>query len=251
MVVIATPNYSDTSVPGVVRIRRASGSSFQVRMSAASTSGELSNVAVHYLVVEEGVYDSPRMEARKIESDGTNGKGAWAKKSMEEYVYAQAYNKPVVLGQVMTYRDPGFSVFWASRGSRKKPPSATACYVGKHVAEDTDTSREPETLGVIVIERGSGVLDGISYTAGLSPKSVKGLGNAPAYAYSVGGVSNAGTAILSSAAIKGKNGAWPVLYGNGPVSASTINIAVDEDSIRDQERRHGAEKLAYIVFGEE
>jgi hypothetical protein len=249
MVVVATPNYSSTSNPAVVRIRNATGSRFQVRMSMAS-AGTVNNVAVHYLVVEEGVYDSPRMEARRVVSDGTNRRGSWTKKSMEAYSYAQTYTAPVVLGQVMTHNDPGFSVFWSRRGkNRRYTPNAKSCYVGKHVAEDPDKTRDSETLGVIVIESGSGTLNGVSYTAGLGSKSIAGVGDAPSYSYALSGVSNPGTAILSSAAMKRSNGGWPILYGSNPVTSTALNMAVDEDLLKDSERRHGTEKIAYIVLG--
>jgi Gametolysin peptidase M11/Divergent InlB B-repeat domain len=248
MVVVATPNYSIDSNPAVVRIRNASGSSFQVKMSAAS-SGTVSNVAVHYLVVEEGVYESPKMEARKVVSDGTNGRRTWSRTLREEYSYGNTYTKPVVLGQVMTHNDPDFSVFFASRVSRKRPPTATVCYVGKHVAEDPDKTRASETLGVIVMESGSGVLDGVAYTAAQpGPKSVSGVGDAPPYSYPSGGLANPAIAILSMAAIKGGNGGWPILYGSNPVTANAVNVAVDEDTLGDAERSHDLEKLAYIVF---
>jgi hypothetical protein len=248
MVVVATPNYSEGTLPAVARIRRASGSSFQLKLSVAA-AGSVEDVAVHYLVVEEGVYDSPRMEARTLLSDGTNHRGSWGSDSMEEYNYAQVYTKPVVLGQVMSHRDPGFSVFWASKGRRKGAPNARACYVGKHIAEDTDRNREKEKLGVIVIDEGSGELGGIPYTAGVGPRTIEGMGNEPPYAYPVTAPSGSATAILASSGMKGKNGGWPVLYGDDAVTAHSINIAVDEDAIKDLERRHGPEKFAYIVLG--
>ncbi len=247
MVVVATPNYAIDSVPAVTRIRNASGSSFQVKMSVAA-AGTISNVAVHYLVVEEGVYESPRMEARKVVSNDTNGNSGWGRVKMEPFYYANSYNKPVVLGQVMTHNDADFSIFFASRGSRKASPTAASCYVGKHVAEDPDTTRSNETLGVIVIEKGSGILGGVRYSAALGPKTVAGVGNSPAYAYPTRGISNPANAILSTATMKGANGGWPILYGNNPVSAAGINTAVDEDTLKDSERVHGLEKLSYIVF---
>ncbi|MEM6583611.1 MAG: DUF1566 domain-containing protein, partial [Pseudomonadota bacterium] len=58
-VIVATPNYSSGSNPAVVRLRNVTSSSFQIKMTAASEGG-VSGVSVHYLVVEEGVYESPR-----------------------------------------------------------------------------------------------------------------------------------------------------------------------------------------------
>ena len=101
---------------------------------------------------------------------------------------------------------------------------------------------------MIIFESGSGNLNGIAYKAALGAKTVSGVGNSPAYTYPTGGIFNPGTAILSSSAMKGTNGGWPILYGSNPVSAAGINTAIDEDTLKDSERTHGPEKLAYIVF---
>jgi hypothetical protein len=121
--------------------------------------------------------------------------------------------------------------------------------VGKHVAEDPDASRDTEKLGVIVIETGTGTISGIPYTAGRGPKAVAGIHNSPAYAYSTDTLPGATGAVLSSAGMRGRDGGWPILYGSNPVATSAINLAVDEDSYRDKERKHGQEKLAYMVLG--
>jgi len=72
---------------------------------------------VHYLVVEEGVYTEIshdiKMEAVKFNAGVTDRKGSW---TGEMRTYANTYLNPVILGQIMTYNDERFSVFW-SRGN--------------------------------------------------------------------------------------------------------------------------------------
>jgi hypothetical protein len=46
----------------------------------------------------------------------------------------------------------------------------------------------------------------------------------------------------------GGNGGWALLYGANPVTASAINVAIDEDVVGDTERSHTGEQVAYIVF---
>ena len=48
--------------------------------------------------------------------------------------------------------------------------------MGKMVAEDPDKTRADETVGYIVIESGSGSMNGINYTAGLGSDTVRGSG---------------------------------------------------------------------------
>jgi hypothetical protein len=55
-------------------------------------------------------------------------------------------------------------------------------------------------------------------------------------------------AILSSAAMDGNNGGWPILFGETPIDNNEINLAIDEDQIKDSERKHNTEQVAYLVI---
>ena len=91
----------------------------------------------------------------------------------------------------MTENDAAWTVFWCSDGSQTGPPTASVCYVGKNFGEDPSTARADEMLGVIVIEAGSGMLDGVPYVTALGPDSVLGVGNSPPYTYTLSGFSAA------------------------------------------------------------
>ncbi len=252
-VVVCSTGIADSSAsPVVVRVKDAAGNSFEVRVQNPSGT-VLSGHTVHYVVVEEGVYtaaeDGVTMEAVKANSTVTARKGSW---TMEARSYQNSYTSPVVVGQVMTADDSNekWSVFWACGASRNAPPSATALNAGREIAEDTDYDRADETIGYIVIEQGSGTVNGIPYTAGLGADTVRGPGNtSTGYTYNFTSVGTASAAIVSTAAIDGGNGGWPVLYGSNPYTASSITTVVDEDQIGDAERNHTTEQVAYIVFG--
>jgi hypothetical protein len=249
-VVIATANYDNTSDPVAVRIQNASGSSFDVTVQAAGGSAP-SNIDVYYMVVEEGVYtvagDGVKMEAVTYNSTVTDENNSWVG---QPQAYSNTYTSPVVLGQVMTYADSGFSTFWCFGSARANPPDTTNLNTGKSVAEDTDTTRNNETVGYIVIEAGSGSMAGTNYVAAVGSDIVAGVTNAPPYTYSISGLSDASVAIASLSAMDGGNGGWALLYGANPVSATSINLVIDEDIIGDTERSHTAEQVAYIVFEE-
>ena len=248
MVVVASPNYSSSTAPAVVRIQNAAGSSFEVRVDPAGNTA-VSNVTVHYMVVEEGVYtqaqDGVTMEAIKYTSTVTDENNSWIG---EPRSYSNSYTNPVVVGQVMSYNDSNFSVFWNRGSSRNIPPSSTTLYVGKEVGEDLNVARANETIGYIVIEAGSGLIDGISYSAALGADSIRGVGNSPAYNYNISGLSSASVAIVTQAAMDGANGGWAILYGANPLSATTLSLAIEEDQISDSERKHTTEQIGYIVF---
>ncbi|MEO0733420.1 MAG: GEVED domain-containing protein, partial [Bacteroidota bacterium] len=252
MVVVATvelPNSS--SAPVVTRIQNASGSAFEVRIqnpSGASTG----TYVVHYFVVEEGVYtlanDGIRMEAVRVSDNVTSRKNSW---SLQGRSYQQAYTSPIVVGQVMTYNDADWSVFWtATSTSRTTPPSATSFSAGKHVGEDPDITRAAETLGYVVVEAGSGTLQGTEYVAGLGSDIVRGVGNTTVgYTYGLSGLTAASSAVVSAAALDGGDGGWPVLYGGNPFTSSQLVLAFDEDQAGDSERSHTSEQVAYLAFG--
>jgi hypothetical protein len=250
MVVVAIPNYDNNCDPTVVRIRNASGDSFDVRVDPAGGSTE-SGLDVHYMVCEEGVFtvatDGVKMEAVKYTSTVTDRKGSWSGQSQS---YSNSYTSPVVLGQVMTYNDTDHSVFWCRGSSQGNPPDSSNLYTGKMVGEDTDTTRENETIGYIVIEAGSGTIDDIDYVAGVGSDTVCGVTNSPPYSYSLSGLTGPVAAIASAAGMDGNDGGWPILYGSTPVTSSTLNLAADEDIINDSERNHTTEQIAYIVFDE-
>jgi hypothetical protein len=249
MVVICTPSYMETQAPVVTRVRNAAGNSFEVMVQNPSNTA-VSGYPVYYMVVEEGVYAEAvhgvKMEAVKFTSTLTAENDDWGQ--LEARAYQNTYTAPVVLGQVMTYNDTNWSVFLATDGTQVDPPSATALSVGKHVAEDTNVTRNNETIGYIVIETGTGEIDGVPYTAALGPDSVLGMDDAPPYTYTISGLATPYIAVLSAAAMDGANGGWPVLYGPAPILGTQMLLAYDEDQVGDTERVHISEEVAYIVF---
>lgn len=250
-VVVVTPILPSTSTaPVVSRVRNVTGSSFQLKVQNPS-GATVSNVAVQYLVVEAGTYtsgaDGVQMEAKTVTSSITGRKNGW---TLETETYNQSYSNPVVLGQVMSANDASWSVFYASSGSRTSPPTAGALRAGKHVGEDSNTSRANETVGLIIIEAGSGSFDGISYQAGVGSDIVRGTQNsASGYNYSHS-ISGATGAVLSAAGMDGGDGGWPVLLGGSSVTGSTITMSFDEDQVGDTERSHTTEQVAYMVFAD-
>ena len=251
MVVVCSPCYTSAAPASVVRVRNAAGSGFEFCVQRADGTGALvAGVTVHYLAVEEGVYtaadDGVAMEAIKYTSTVTDRSGSW---NGEAQSYSQGYAQPVVLGQVMSCNDARWSTFWC-RGSRSSAPPNGTLRVGKHVGEDPDTARGDETVGYLVVEAGSGALDGRGYTAALGSDALRGMDDAPPYTYSLGGIATAAVAIATQGGMDGGNGGWAVLYGADPVSATSLSLAVDEDQAKDTERRHTSEQAGYLVLEE-
>ena len=254
MVVVCTVNYDDDPygyavTPLVAVVQNAYDDAFDVKLSPAVwTTFETSEAWVHWVVVERGVYTMEehgvKMEAAKFLSTVTDKKRSWVGQSRS---YSQTYSNPVVVGQVMTYSSGLWTAFWCRGTSSTNPPSAGSLWVGKHMGEDRRT-RANEIIGYIVIEAGSGLINGNPYVANLGPDSISGVGNSPPYAYSVSGISASSTAIVSQAGMDGGDGGWAILYGDNPVSPDALNLAIDEDWAIDSERNHSTEQVGYIVL---
>ncbi len=249
MVVVASVNTAAGRPPLVTRVRNGVGNSFQVQVQRADgSSAAVGGVTVHYLVVEEGVYTAAQhgvtMEAVRLNSTVTDGRGRW---KGQLYTYSNQYHSPVVVGQVMTANDARFSVFWASAKKKAQPPTKAQLKFGKHVGEDPDKNRANEVIGLVVIEAGSGVIGPRAYRAGVGTDTVRGIGNKPPYNYTFNGLPNATAAIISSAGMDAAEGGWPVLYGANPLAGTSLQIAIEEDQLRDAERKHATEQVAFLL----
>ncbi len=250
MVVVATVILENKDqLPVVTRIKQASGAKFKLRVQ--NPSGPVTDkYNVQYVVAEEGIYteseDGFKMEARKELSVET----AWAHHyELEPRAYLQSYSSPVVVGQVMTFNDPRWSVFWSSRHDvREEPADPTGMSASKQIAQDTSTTRLNETIGFLVIEAGNYSMDGLRFEARLGENSIKGTEDTETgsiYSLNLGAANHS---VLSMAGMNSANGGWPVLFGPQPHRGNLMYLAIDEDQIEDEERSHDEEQVSYFAF---
>ena len=181
MVVVATPNYTDSSPPLITRVQNANGNSFQIMVQRAD--GQATNVSgidVQFAVVEAGVYTTAThgvaMEAVRFTSTVTDGSSSWLGES-RSYLQPSGYLRPVVVGQVMSANEAKYSAFWTRGAERGDAPTGSHLYVGKHVGEDPNTARANEEIGYIVLEAGQGSIGATEYLAGLTSDTISGIDN--------------------------------------------------------------------------
>jgi len=256
MVVVATPVLKNISEkPIVTRIQNVTTNSFDIKLQNPG-NGNAGNHVVHYFVVEEGVYtdsiDGITMEAVLVNSALTAISTNWV---FESHNYQNTYNNPVVLGQVHSYNDTEWSVFWASEDMvRNNPPSSGITFsAGKEIAQDiNNTTRADETIGYVIIEQGIYNINDQLLEAGLGPDNVKGVGDLQVVGggrYYTEPVLDINSVVLSSAAMDGTDGGWPVLYGAAPIGNQSFQLRIDEDQIKDAERKHTTEQVAFLAIG--
>lgn len=235
--------------PAVTRIRSAEGNSFEIKLQNPNNDS-IEGYGVTFTVVEEGTYTEAEhginLEAKKVLATATSSSAEWR---YEMRTYENTYTTPVVIGQVMSYNDEDWSVFWASaNGNRALPPTAAEFSASKHVGEDSNGERADEVIGYIVIEAGSYFVEGKHFYAGVGEDIVRGVNNTSSgYAYETN-LSNLECAVMSMATMKGLDGGFPVLFSDSPFADQAILIAIDEDQLADDERSHSAEQVSFLAF---
>jgi len=255
----ANPNY--TYPPAAVRIRNITASSFDIRIQGWEDGPAVAG-DVHCLISDEGAYTLPngtRYEAHTVVSDQTSGQfstdGGWNLGLLENVSASitQTYTDHVVLGQVISYNDNRASVFYNNDcEARQSEPfqagHADGICVGKHIGMIAG-SRNPETIGYLVAEAGSGTVNNIIFELGSGADSVAG-NNAANNGYTYGLSRDYNIGVSAQQGEDGGNGSWSVLYGADPLPPNQIVSAVDEEIFAgDTTRNHTRERLDYWVFG--
>ncbi|MEM8826320.1 MAG: hypothetical protein AAGD40_05275, partial [Pseudomonadota bacterium] len=238
-----------------VRIRNRSANGFDLRLQGWTATGTPGPSAVHCLIIEEGAHTLPdgrAVEAHSVLSTATSGRTVgWNNNRLENVTatLVNSYAQMVVLGQVMSFADSRPSTFWTNNCvSRSAGPTPSGFCVGKHIGSINET-RADETLGFIVLDAGTGRVNGADYAFALGPRSVAGVGNSPPYNYTLSG--DFDTGVATQMAEQGGDGGWAVLYGADPLPANRIGLAVDEETAaRDTTRRHITENIFYAVFAD-
>jgi len=248
--------------PATVRITGIGSTSMQVRIQQFENSSAVTAGTVHCLVAELGANalpDGTRIEARTVLSEETHGQNAppgfnnAAIATMENVSgLFSGFTNPIALGQVISFNDVNASTFHSNDcDARTNPPFdggfADGICVSKNVGQ-INTTRADETLGIIVIESGSGTAGDLTYEAVRGADSVAGVGNAPPYNYGLtSSIHEFAVATLTGA--DGGQGGWAVLFGTG-INGSNLGLAIDEETVAgDLGRGHTQEQVDYFAVG--
>ncbi|WP_299494461.1 Ig domain-containing protein [uncultured Shewanella sp.] len=248
MVVVATPVYTLSHVATVPRIRNATGNQFEIMAQDINQTGEAISVTLSYMVVEEGIYTQEehgiKMEAQRVTASLTGHKDIWEAET-QTMLNNTDYIMPVVIGQVMTYQDTEFSYFWSASNGGKKDlglPTEIAFIAGKGTSTSRG-SRLAEDVGIIIIESGHYIAEGLYFTAAIGADIVKGIANGGEYLYVTGEGSHAVASVMG---LDGADGGWAVLNGLPGSPEGTLSLTIDESNSK---RTHSsAERIGYVLF---
>jgi len=265
---------SDSDNPVAVRINNITASSFDIKIQQPQNSSAVTASDVFCIVAEEGSHTLPDtnntiFEAHTVLSTTTSGNsaGGWNNGTNVSGDIVELYTNPVVLGQVISYNHPEFSLFWSyDCENRAYPPFDTGMgdgiCVGKHIGQvipPSPISRNTESIGYIVVEGDPdgvggnnpvGILSpsGVQYEVFLGSNTIDGVDNSGSfYTLSTSGYT---IGVATQSAMQGNNGGWAVLYGSTPLDANQIDLAIDEDTLGDSERAHVGENVATGCFNQ-
>jgi hypothetical protein len=192
--------------------------------------------------------DGRSIEAKKYSSTVTDNTKAW---NGQTQTYQNKYTKPVVLGQVISFNDPKWSVFWSrSTLSKNNAPTSTGLITGKHVGEDRTATRVAETVGYIVIESAHANSGSVEIETGRGTDSFTAYtGTKYSQKFTRAFATKPVVAVICQAGMDDVDGSWAVLTSDP--STTAVGVSVDEDQIANVERGHTTEEIAYAIFSAE
>ena len=254
MVVVAQVVLPAGMPPMVSRIRNAGGNTFEVMVQRVDGSAvDIHNIQIQYMAVEEGVYNLEdhgiKMEAVKYNSTVTDKAGDFTgeHRALAHELYDH-YFVPTIFGQVMSYNDSDWSTFWYKG-------QLDSFQMGKHVGEDSDTTRADETIGYIVMESGTTQIgDYLFQTGDLGTDGYDGFWNFSGstashtfdrFSTMTGALFSASIGVPWGASNTGDEGFWVVQEG---LSNNTVKVRTVEDQLSDNEQDSGTKGGSYILF---
>jgi len=245
-VIVCTPEYT-SGVPRSVRVTDVTSSSFKVRVQNPS-SDVCPDTDVHYLVAEEGVWDSPiKLEARKYTTDTVGENNGW---DYDTRTFGQDYSgNIIVFHQVMSYNDASWiTTYVCNQNNRKTSPNSgdDGFGIALNGAEAVD-SHDTETISYIILEEGYGEIAGIKYDTKRTADSIQGFDDSPPdntdFSQSFDGTPS--VLVSTQLEMNGGNGGWVLDYS---ISQTQAGLSIDEDQEVDTERNHTTEICGFIAF---
>ncbi len=239
-VVVAFINTRNGDQSVQVRVSDVTGSSFVIFMEEPDGQGH-NPESVSYVVMERGSHflaDGRKVEAGSVDT-ATTHRGASGFAGDGVSFSAGFDGAPAVLHGLNSYANGDFMASMATA------VDADGFEIGLEAAE-TGAAAAVETVAWIAFEPGEGTLDGSPYFIGAGADgSNDGVGQGP-HAIAFAGFDAAPDVIASVLGTHGVDGAWA--RGAGQFDAGGQTVYAEEDQIRDSERGHADEPIAYVAF---
>jgi serralysin len=238
-VVLAQPVSYNESNTAVVRITNIQPDSFTLYIQEApNKDGVHPAETVSYLVLEAGQWElsnGTRVEAGRVDTAATVGNrisNQWQAVSFD----TPFPTTPVVISQVQGENDP----HWVK--TRQRNITTTGFDVAMEEEESKTTAHGPETVGWLSIEPGQGVWNGHIYKFGQTANAVTHSW----YSVTFGqGFTQSPHIIAAIGTYDGGDSAHLRYTG---LSATSVQVRVEEDTTQDAETSHTTEAVHYLAI---
>lgn len=255
VVVASIVGVNNPEAPVSVRVRNASGNSFQVRLDFPpdlAPPSSKNDEKIYYVVVEAGVWTmgdgQTKVEAGMVDNVSRvncSACGSW--NDGVDRSYQHWYNSPpVVLHQVMSEHDASWITSFASDNtSATTAPGTDGFQLALNGAQVT-TAHAPEDIGYIVFAAeqvdSSG---GIAFETDVTGDVVTGYMNTHYSEALQRSYDSAPLVVAAQMSMDGVDGSWAMLE---TITNHDLTLYVDEDQTFDSERFHISEDIGYVAF---
>ena len=240
-VVFAKPVSRDGGDTSVVRITDVQADRFTLYVhEAPNKDGPHTTEAVSYLVLEAGrweLLDGTLLEVGTLSTDATVGPlipNVW-----EQVDFSLPFSAaPVVVSQVQTNND----AHWVK--SRQYNATAAGVYVALQEEDANTAPHGVETIGWLAMEAGQGSWNGHAYEAAKTADAVTHVWYQISFGQSFG---QAPRFIAALATYDGGDSSH-LRYNRTSLTASGVQVKVEEDTTYDSETNHTTEVVSYLAI---
>ena len=241
-VVFAQPLSRDGGDTSVVRISDVQADRFTLYVDEAPGQGAgHTTEAVSYLVLEAGRWELPDGTLLEVGKTTTSAAvGNQFPNEWEQVDFSLPFSAPpIVVSQVQTENDP----HWVK--TRQRDTTATGFRVALEEEEDETTSHGSETVGWLAIEARQGEWNGHKYKAANTPNAV--THSWYQISFGSGAFTQAPRFIAALATYDGGDSAH-LRYKRTSLTASGVQVMVEEDTTYDDETNHTTEVVSYLAI---
>lgn len=166
-VIVASAHFENLGEPATTRVYDVTRSSFRVRLQTPDGS-PIGPRKVSYLAVEEGAWtvEGLKIEAYRKRLGTIDQRNDVTGRPLS---FTHNFQRPVVLGQLMTNEQDRFGYFWTGGAVASDVPNPSGGLIGRiGTRVQRGNNIDEEMVGYIVLEAGRGELFGIDLEAGLT-----------------------------------------------------------------------------------
>ncbi|MBI2416162.1 MAG: H-type lectin domain-containing protein [Candidatus Kerfeldbacteria bacterium] len=261
VVLTAIASANNPNSPVTVRVRNITATGFDIKLDFPTdntTPSTTNSEIVTYLAIEPGIWElgdgATKLEAGVVEDvSALNCQtcGSWNRGTDITYQHIYSTN-PIVFHQIVTDNDSDWiTSFVSDDTSATAPPGIDGFQVALNGAEvvTVDDSHGAEDIAYLVIERErTDSFEHIKFETDATGDTVRGFDNTPYRRENFDQTYFGAPLVLATQmSMDATDGSWGKVTG---ITASRLDLYVDEDQTNDAERSTTTEDMGYMAFAQ-